>query len=70
MHGKFFLVFGLGTLITLLYGVLYTIVYPQEDQKCSMTYMFEFPNFVVSENIQLKQEFLEIQRICVTSSFV
>ena len=68
MHGKFFLVFGLGTLITLLYGVMYTIVYPQEQQKCSMTYMFEFPMFVVSEKYQLKQKLQRIQLIYVNCS--
>lgn len=53
MLGKISIIVSLGTLCLYLYGVLLIIVNETEENACKMTYMYEYPQFVVSFYIKI-----------------
>lgn len=52
MWGTVFTVVSLCSLLFYLYGVLITITVTEKND-CKMTYMFEYPQFVVSFSLPL-----------------
>lgn len=51
MINKLFLAISLVSLLLYLYGILTSIINVEENS-CKMTYMFEYPQFVVSMNLR------------------